>query len=211
MRFRERFKRLTLWNKLGFIGAVASIVSMPLSTVLFFLSLPSSQEKVTPPESKVDKLRSRAIELTREKEAEIRVILRLLAEREVPFTHEELNCFNQLLGNISYEDVANLVKKLPEQPKKMAFEQLISSKQMTAVMRIVGLTWNGDPLSVKYMRLNDSSLDLTRVGFYTTDTGIESTKNLDLPGLPYVSVMICETHLLSRRRLELLVIRQDTA
>lgn len=44
MRLRDRFKKLTFWNKIGFIGAVASIVAIPLAFALFFLT-PSTQDE----------------------------------------------------------------------------------------------------------------------------------------------------------------------
>ena len=36
MRLRERFKRLTLWNKIGAVGALTSIIGVPLTLVLYF-------------------------------------------------------------------------------------------------------------------------------------------------------------------------------
>src|SRR6267142_1891679 len=49
MRFTQRFKRLTVWNKIGFIASVASIGSIPLSLFLFLLSQQVSVEKAAHP------------------------------------------------------------------------------------------------------------------------------------------------------------------
>lgn len=48
MRLRERYKRLTLWNKLGTLGAVASIIGITL-TVLFWAFPRSSPDAVPTP------------------------------------------------------------------------------------------------------------------------------------------------------------------
>jgi hypothetical protein len=36
MKLRERYKRLTIWNKLAAWGSLASIISIPIAFVLFF-------------------------------------------------------------------------------------------------------------------------------------------------------------------------------
>jgi hypothetical protein len=38
MKLTERYRRLTFWNKLSALGALASILSIPLAVVLFLLS-----------------------------------------------------------------------------------------------------------------------------------------------------------------------------
>lgn len=40
MRILSRYKKLTLWNKLGFWGSAASLVGLPLAVVLWYLSKP---------------------------------------------------------------------------------------------------------------------------------------------------------------------------
>lgn len=38
MRLVERFKRLSLWNKIGAVGAIASVVAIPLALILWYFS-----------------------------------------------------------------------------------------------------------------------------------------------------------------------------
>ncbi len=46
MKLRERYKRLTFWNKVGFWGAIASIVGIP--TTIYLSRSPSFQDLLTP-------------------------------------------------------------------------------------------------------------------------------------------------------------------
>lgn len=45
MNFLERFKRLTIWNKVAFIGAIASITAIPLAITLWYSSPQSGNNK----------------------------------------------------------------------------------------------------------------------------------------------------------------------
>ena len=47
MKLRERYRRLTPWNKLGVLGAIASIVGIPLALILFSLNIFNSSPDVT--------------------------------------------------------------------------------------------------------------------------------------------------------------------
>ena len=49
MRLSERFRRLTLWNKIGLIGAVTSILGIPLAIALYFLGQKSTQQTNSQP------------------------------------------------------------------------------------------------------------------------------------------------------------------
>lgn len=44
MKLRQRYQRLSIWNKFGLWGGIASIVAIPLSLGLFWASLPASTE-----------------------------------------------------------------------------------------------------------------------------------------------------------------------
>ena len=46
MKLRERYRRLTLWNKLAACGAIASIVAIPLALLLFSLNTFNSSPEV---------------------------------------------------------------------------------------------------------------------------------------------------------------------
>ncbi len=56
MRLRDRFKRLTLWNKIGAVAALTSIIGVPLTLVLHFYPFSETADVVARPPVTLHKL-----------------------------------------------------------------------------------------------------------------------------------------------------------
>jgi hypothetical protein len=209
MRFTARFKRLTLWNKVAFIGSLASIISLPLSVILFVLGQRVLIDNATP--SKKDftaKESERSPSLT-EKEMIFKAVISLLTLK-TQLASEDVTYLNGLLSQLSFEDIQGLIEKVPQQSNRRSVESLLQSHQLIATRRVSGLTWNNSPVAVRFFESTDPTLDFSKIGLYADEGNPyrEVAKSLDL-GLPdAVTIDACETHLQSIRRLELLILRQ---
>jgi len=103
MKLRDRYRRLTFWNKLGAWGALASVVGIPLAVALFVLQ-PTPRLHITHPNVfdnlkshdasfKEDPLAARTFWLLHEPGASITLGARL-----------DPNCFRFTLGSLRTEE-----------------------------------------------------------------------------------------------------------
>lgn len=161
-------------------------------------------------ESRLSNVVRETISPVRDKETQLRLIVGLLVAKTPAFSPEEKEYANEILKQISYADFKKYLETLPEQKRKVSLDQLIASKQVEQVGKVTGLVWaDGHTAQIRYIRSTNSnpSLELKGVDFYSSDGDPCQSKNLDPLGVPNVTAKVCEAHLNSKGRLELIVVQ----
>ena len=172
MRFTQRFKRLTVWNKIGFIASVASIGSIPLSLFLFLLSQQVSVEKGAHPPLDAGVQEAQGFNVDTERQAEFKLIVSFLASKWQGLVPEERTLINALLSKVHGDDIKGMLRRLPEKPRTISLNKLLQTKQVVQVGIITGLIWNGSaPAQIRYFKPLDASLDLQDVSLALEDGG----------------------------------------
>ena len=208
MRLSTRFKRLSLWNKLFVIGSLASIISLPLSFILFITGQKVSLTETSRPYPNISPQSASGVKPLTESERILRTALSLMVTKP-ELTPEDKVYISGLLRQVSVDDIERLINRTPEHSQRRSLESMLRSKQIVNEARLSGIDWNGGAVLVRFLRLTDATLDLENTAFYPSeDTYNEVTKKLDLSLPDGVSIQACDLHLSSRHILELLIIRQ---
>jgi len=208
----------TLWQMASWLVGVAIFIIGTLLTaggLYLNKSLEATESKlnesITKTRMDISENISKSVDPINEKQAGFKLIISLLVSRNKELTADEKQTYSTMLSKISYEDAKNLLQGTPKNDDRRSLESLIRNKQVepTFPNKQTGLVWNDgkSPAQVRYFTLKDPNLDLSRIDLYSEGSDPCSSKVLQLPDVPNATVQICEAHLNSDQRLELIIVK----
>jgi hypothetical protein len=131
------------------------------------------------------------------------VVRRLLTASTLPQNEK-----NDLGKGLALGTIKLVVHSAPKNSDTRSLESLVRTKQIER-REVSKFTWNDgmNEGQIRYFELLDPKLDISKIDLYSEgDKDRCESKVLDVPGIDGV-VEACETHLDSKGRLELIVIR----
>ncbi|MFL6212040.1 MAG: hypothetical protein ACJ74W_24545 [Pyrinomonadaceae bacterium] len=194
-----------LWQMIVTLVGVAAVIIGSLGTAGAWY-LKTSLEAT---ESKISETLTKSLGPVNQRQAEFKMIVSLLVSKSTELTPEEKQSYSNLLSKITYEDVKSLLQQQPAHAEKRSLNQLIQDKEVEQVGKTARLVWDGDkPAQVRYIKLNNPALDLSRIDLYSdSDSSPCRSKVLQSLEPSNATVQVCEAHLDSDRRLELIIIK----
>jgi hypothetical protein len=133
------------------------------------------------------------------------VVRRLLTSSTLPQNEK-----NDLGKGLALGMVKTVLHSTPKNGDRRSLESLVREKQI-AKREVSKFTWNDgmNEGQIRYFELLDPNLDISHIDLYSEgDKDRCESKVLDVPGVDGV-VEACETHLDSKGKLELIVIRNS--
>lgn len=184
------------------VGAIVAEGKFVFSTKLEAMEARIS-ERTTKSESSLKETIGKAVTPLTEEDARTRGIMRqLIFASTIPASEK-----TSLTNTLNLGEVRSAVLNAPRHHDRRSVESLLRDKQIEK-REVTKFTWNNgkNEGQIRYFELLNPDLDISQIDLYSEGDNPCDSRVLDLPGVDAV-VEACETHLESKGKLELIVIR----